>query len=495
MADALASRGLAGRSLRRHAARGSIINGAFTVGLNTLGLLRGFVVAAFLDASDFGVWGILVIAVGGLFWFKEVGISEKFVQQSDADQELAFQKAFTLEAIFTTIFMGIVILAVPLVALAYGRPELLAPALVITLAVPAVVFQSPLWVFYRSMDFARQRTLQALDPVIGFVVTVVLAIAGLGYWSLVLGTVAGAWAAAAGALSASPYPLRWRYDRGTMREYVRFSWPLFCGNGARFIVAQSGLLIASRSLTIAAVGFITLASQISNYTNRVDQILAQTLYPAICAVRDRVDLLFESFVKSNRLALMWGVPFGLGMTLFSADLVHFVLGDRWRGAVGLMQVFGVLAAANHLAYNWDQYFRARGDTKPIATWAAFNLVATLALTVPLMLWLGLDGYAIGMAAATAVSLAGRFYFLGRLFPGFGVARHVIRSIAPTIPAVGAVLLVRLLVGGEDTLVRALGEMALFGVVTIAATALLERSLLREAIGYLRRSAPVEPRVA
>jgi hypothetical protein len=94
-----------------------------------------------------------------------------------------------------------------------------------------------------------------------------------------------------------------------------------------------------------------------------------------------------------------------------------------------------------------------------------------------------------------VSLAGRFYFLARLFPGFGVARHVVRSIAPTIPAVGVVLLVRLLVGGDDTLVRALGEVALFGVVTIAATALLERSLLREAIGYLRRSAPVEPRVA
>src|SRR4051794_35217950 len=279
-----------------------------------------------------------------------------------------------------------------------------------------------------------------------------------------------------------------------MREYARFSWPLFFTNAARFVVAQSGLLIASRTLGIAEAGFITLASQISAYTNRVDQLLAQTLYPAICAVKDRVALLYESFVKSNRLALMWGVPFGLAMTLFAGDLVHFVLGDRWNGAIGLMRVFGVLAAANHLAYNWDDYFRARGDTKPIATWGAFNLAATLVATVPLMLAFGLDGYAIGMAASTAVSLAGRFYFLARLFPGFQAVLHVARSIAPTVPAVAVVVLVRL-VDGHRTLALAIAELALYAAVTVAATVVLERSLLREALGYLRRSAPAEPRIA
>ena len=40
--------------------------------------------------------------------------------------------------------------------------------------------------------------------------------------------------------------------------------------------------------------------------------MTNTLYPAICAVRDRKDVLFEAFVKSNRLALMWALPFGFG---------------------------------------------------------------------------------------------------------------------------------------------------------------------------------------
>ena len=37
--------------------------------------------------------------------------------------------------------------------------------------------------------------------------------------------------------------------------------------------------------------------------------------------------LEEIFVKSNRLAMMWALPFCAGFVLFAPDLVEFVLGD------------------------------------------------------------------------------------------------------------------------------------------------------------------------
>ena len=45
---------------------------------------------------------------------------------------------------------------------------------------PASAFQAPLWTFYRRMDYLRQRKLQVFDPVVGFVVTLGLAVAGFG---------------------------------------------------------------------------------------------------------------------------------------------------------------------------------------------------------------------------------------------------------------------------------------------------------------------------
>jgi O-antigen/teichoic acid export membrane protein len=226
---------------------------------------------------------------------------------------------------------------------------------------------------------------------------------------------------------------------------------------------------------------------VSSYVNRVDEVITQTLYPAIAAVQDRIELLFETFVKSNRLALMWGLPFGVGLALFAYELVRFGIGERWHDGILLIQAFGLIAGINHIGFNWDAFYRARGRTRPIAVWSFLCMVTFVAVAIPLLISNGLDGLAVGMAVMGAVSLAVRLYFLSRLFPTFQIVRHVSRAIAPTIPAAGAVLLLRTVAGSAATLGAALGELALYCVVTVVATLLFERTLLREVLGYLRSS--------
>lgn len=488
-----ASRGIdvRGGSLRTHAARGTIVNTAFTVGLATLNLLRGLVVAAFLAPEDFGIWGILVIGLGALTWLKQVGLSQKYVQQDEADQEAAFQKAFTLELLANAVLAVVLLAALPLAVAVYGQDEIVAPGLVCIAILPALVLQTPLWVYYRRMEFVRQRTLQAVDPLVGFVVAVVLAAAGAGYWALVVSMVVGAWASALIAWRSSPYRLRWRWDRATARSYAQFSWPLFVSGVGLLIMAQGTLIAASRSLGLAAVGALTVANSFSNYTHRVDEVITTTLYPAICAVKDRLDVLTETFVKSNRLTLMWGMPFGIGLALFAADLVDFVIGDRWEFAVGVIQASGFVAAINHIAFNWTAFHRALDRTKPIAVATWIGLASYGAVVIPLLLADGLRGYAIGIIVAGAVQLVVRGWFMHRLLRRFDMLRHTLRAALPTLPAAGAVLLVRLAEPWDRSLGLALGELGLYLAVTAMATWLLEKGLLREAIGYLRRR-PARP---
>jgi PST family polysaccharide transporter len=220
--------------------------------------------------------------------------------------------------------------------------------------------------------------------------------------------------------------------------------------------------------------------------------VTSTLYPAICAVRERADLLQEAFVKSNRLALMWGVPFGVGLALFAPDLVEFVIGSNWQPAVILMQIFGGIAAINHIGFNWSAFYRARGETRPMAVSAVIAMVLFVAVALPLLVSDGLRGFGIGMAVAAAGSLAVRTWYLTRLFQGFAMLAHSLRAIAPTIPAAAAVLIVRALDEGSRSGGLAAGELALYLVVTVVATMVLERPLLREVAGYIRGRAEAAP---
>jgi hypothetical protein len=142
----------------------------------------------------------------------------------------------------------------------------------------------------------------------------------------------------------------------------------------------------------------------------------------------------------------------------------------------------VTAAVDQIAFNWSAYFRARGETRPIAVSNVALLAGGLLVAVPLMLVWGITGYAAGMAVATVAVVATRILYLRRLFPGMPMLRQISRGFAPTAPAVAATLGVRALGAGIAL------EMAAFVLATLVATITLEHRLLRESVSYLGRRA-------
>ena len=479
-----------GRSLRSFTARGVLINTGFDVGLSTLSLLQGVVLAVFLTRADYGIWGILVVSLGVLARLKVVGISDKYIQQNERDQQLAFQKAFTLEALVTAAALVPMAAALPVVAIIYGHWKLVPPGLVLLTVLFADALQAPLWIYYRDMDFARQRSLGAIEPLVAFVVAVALAIAGAGYWALAIGVVAGAWAGALAAVLSCPFAIRWRFDKGALRAYTSFSAPILIATASSVVLANATMIATNAHLGLAGAGAVALTANITAFTTRLDGLVSGTVYPAICALQHRLDLLRESFMKVNRLALMWAMPLGVGIALFAADLVRFVLGEKWHAAITLLEITGVVAGVSHVGFNWDDYYRARSDTRPVAVVSVAATVTLLGVGLPLLFADGLTGLAIGIGAAAAVDVVLRAWYLSRLFERFGFARHALRAVLPTLPAAAVVLLMRALERGPRHAGIAAAELVVYLSVTAVATWVLEGSLLREAVGYVRsRSIP------
>ena len=470
--------------LRGRTARGTMVNAAFMVGLSGVGLVQGVVVARLLPTDVYGLWGLLMAAFMTLLMLGSVGVDDKYVQQDDADQQRAFEIAFTLQLIIGAVFVVVVLAGMPLFAHVYGHPELVLPGIALAAALPALAFQMPLWTHYRRMDFLRQRLLQSIDPLTTFVVTVALAIAGLGLWSLVIGALAGSWVAAAAMVASSPYRLRWRFDREALGSYRSFSWPLFAAALCTAALVQGPVIVGAQLVGITAVAGIALATVIAQFAGRVEGLLTETMYPGICRVKDRPDLLWEAFWKSNRLAQLWAAPLGVAMALFAGDFVHHVIGEKWRFAVPLIAAYGLIAAVDQIGFNWTAFFRAIGETRPMAVASAIHLAVVSAVAVPLLAAEGLTAFGAGLGAATVVAVAVRLRFLRRIFPGARFAGHVVRGFAPSVPAALAVLAAREGIAGGRTLPRVAAEAVLFVAVAAAVTWAFERRLLRESLAYL-----------
>ena len=208
--------------LRSRTVRGAVITGAFLIGIDALVVAQGLIVTGLLGPELIGLYGIVTVTVMTVIALKRVGIDERFVQGEEGDAD-EFARAFTLELVLSAAFTALLCVLAPLVTAAYGDDRLLGLMLAMAWLPLALALQAPLWIFFRRMEYGRQRSLQAVQPLVTFAVTVPLAATDFGVYSLVVGLAAGYVAAVAAAVLASPFPLRVRWDRAAARRYVAFS--------------------------------------------------------------------------------------------------------------------------------------------------------------------------------------------------------------------------------------------------------------------------------
>jgi O-antigen/teichoic acid export membrane protein len=478
------------RGLRAATARGGVLNAAFLSGAEGLVLLQGLLATALLGPSAIGLYGVVTTTAMTIVQLRRVGIDEAFVQHAAEDEEAEFQRAFTVELGIGLAGAAVIAALAPLLAAAYSDDRLLALTLAVSYLPLAFALQAPQWVAFKEMDFLKLRLLQVIVPLGTVVVTVPLLLAGVGVWALVIGPFCGNALAVIAAWRASPYPLRLRPDRAAARRYLRFSWPIFVTSLAALVVAQAQVAVFGIHDGLIAAGWITLAATLSRYADRADQILATTVYPAIVRVRERIGVQEELFVKSNRLTLMWAFPFGAGLALFGSDLVGFVLGERWRGAVVLIGGLAVAGAIQQLGYNWFSFYRARGESWPQAVESAVFAGSFALLAIPGALLGGRWWFVAGRVVCALCVVAVRRLYLRRLLPSVRLGTLAVRAAAPVVLATALVLAVRLaLWGHERTLAQAAGELVLWLGTLALATLRLERGLIAELRGLLARRTP------
>jgi O-antigen/teichoic acid export membrane protein len=182
---------------------------------------------------------------------------------------------------------------------------------------------------------------------------------------------------------------------------------------------------------------------------------------------------------------MWSIPFGAGVALFADDLLTRVLDPKWGAGVELLRLTALALAFHQIGFNWTAFYRARGETRPMAVYGAVGLAGILGIVIPALLLWELEGLGWGIVVAEIAFLMVRRHYLRRLFDGFSFLRHALRATLPTLVPVGVVLGMRALEGGERTLAIAGVEALVYVAVLAVITWRFESRLVREMAGYLR----------
>jgi O-antigen/teichoic acid export membrane protein len=377
----------------------SLIN-TLATRLGTLGI--GIALARVVGPEDFGIYAVALLALTAALSFNELGVSLAIVRWPDDPRAIAPTVAtISLAASATIAAVGYLI--APLYASAMGEPAATGVVQVMALSVlVSGAVATPAALMQRQFMQERRIVVDQVNTWGGALVSLLLAILGMGAMSLAIGRIAGSAAAMVLFVRLSPVPFRLGIDRAVVGRLLRFGVPLAGASIVVFGIGFADQLVVGRALGSTALGFYVLAFNLSSWPVQMFSWPLRNVAPPTFARLQHQPEAMRSTLRSI-VGLLAAVTFPICLLLSGAavPLIRFVYGGAWTPAASVLVWMGILAAFRILFELAYDYLVVVGVSRSILGLQ----VATLAVLVPALI-VGCQASGISGAAAAQVAVAG-----------------------------------------------------------------------------------------
>lgn len=463
----------------------------FSYALNkVLTLATTVALAHLLTPDDFGLVAYAYLAIVLLTVFRDFGVGSALIVRHPLDDR---DKATTLTIILICGVAGAALISAlssPIANL-FGEPRMagILAALSLTL-----VFGAPAWfyeaVMQRELEFRKRFLGMTAYNVVYAPLAVVLAVAGAGVWSLVVGSIAGTIASAAAYMILAPYRLWPGFDLGRARAAIAGGAGFMLQGGVAFVRQNADYLAVGRLLGTAQLGYYTLAYRISEvpYLGIADPV-AKVTFPGFARMQGRGEDVSGSFLSVLRLVAVATCPIGVILSGVADPFVHVVLGDKWLPMIGPLSVLGlwcVLRSVTAITGWLLNSLRMAGLLGKISVGILIPLIPGVIIAADLggttaVAWVVFADTAIEMVAISVVVQSRADISLGRQW---AAVRPVILACLPTWAT--AALVARATADSAPVLSLAasvLGALAVYLLTLFA----LEPGLPRQVVGQIGKT--------
>jgi PST family polysaccharide transporter len=299
----------------------------------------------------------------------------------------------------------------------------------------------------RDLKLRPLAVIDVASSAIALAVAIVAALAGAGYWALVVQQLVTAGVVLVGVVAAGRW-LPGRYSRAhPVAQMVNFGWTLVATNLIGYASRQIDTVMISIRFGVAPLGLYNRAFQlIMTPLAQVRSPLQSVALPVLSRVQQDQPR-FETYVTAAQLALgfLFGIPVAMVAGL-AEPAVDIMLGARWAEAAPMLRMFaiaGILTTVSFVGY-WVYLARGLG-----ADLLRYSVVTALIKVVCIVIgsFFGITGVAIAFAVHPAIAWPISLAWLSRITPMprrqlyEGAGRIIAVSLAAGLASWGAAQLV------------------------------------------------------
>ena len=440
------------------------------VGVETTALLSTVALARLISPRGFGhaVVAIAVIAVSQALVVE--GFGTPLVQRREISRAHV-ESTMLLSLLGGALLSGLVFVVAPLLSGALGSQT----ASLIRLASPCFLIISfsvlPQALAQRRLAFRTTSLIELASTVTGIVVSILLALLGLGASALVLGQLAILASMALLYLTTTrPVPPRWH--RREARELWGFGSQTAASSLLQSAWANLDYVVVGIQLGPVATGFYWRAFQIGGeYQGKISTIMIRLSLPVLSRTRGLEDMrrIRGRILRTHALVIF---PLLAIYILVAPQLVPLAFGPRWAPSVLPSQILAVAGMVFALAGGSGPLLVAAGHPR---AQLYSNIVNTLAFGAVVIVFarFGLTTLCIAVAGVTLVFYVAQYYLLIQRLVGIPMSdlwSDIAPGLTSLVPLAAAGALVALALsaaGGMPSIVQIMLVSAAAAVAYLA----------------------------
>jgi len=407
---------------------GAAWSGVSRAGQQLVQAVSLLVLARMLGPAVYGLMAMANVVTNFLQQIGDMGTGSAAIQRESVNQEFLSSLFWFNLAVNTLVGLLVVVLA-PLAGSFYREPRIVPVLSTLAVTFPimgvGVISQALL---IRTMEYRKLAIVEVLSAAAGTTVGIVMALFGLGVWSLVGASVASTTATTVLSLALARWKPSFTLDLVHLRSIYSYSANLMGFVFVNYFSRNSGHILVGRYLGSEALGYYNMAYALLMFPiQNVTGILGRVLFSAFARLQDDHKRLGDACLRALAVISAITFPMMIGAMVVAEPLVRAVLGEKWLPALPLFLVLAPLGMLQSVGSPVGQIYLASGRTDVMLRMGIINSVVQIAGYAAGLPW-GLQGVVTGYAISNLLLI----------YPGIGVPFHLIglrlgdffRCIAP-----------------------------------------------------------------
>lgn len=331
------------------------------LGGQVLTLVTTTILGRLLVPDDFGLVAFALIFMAFIEAARGFGVNDALIYTSERVEDTA-DTVFIINVVLGFVQFAIAFLLAPLLLNFIEDPRIVPVTQ--TLALLTIIngfTQTHDALLQKELEFRRRFLPDMISVLIKGVVSIGMALANYGVWSIVVGTLVG-WSA---RTIAKWLLLKWRPRLRFYMDRARAMWSygihVLLSHLMDLLLENADQLLIGVLLGQLQLGYYTIAMKIPEMIiSNLSLMLTRVLFPTYARMKSDIAQLTAGFVATTRYTSFVTVPIGLGICAVAPEMVIVVFGEQWAPSIPLVQVLALMQIMLSLPWSAGDVLKAIG---------------------------------------------------------------------------------------------------------------------------------------